>query len=432
MGQNTVWSADALIDVLPLGRNNYAVIVPNKIILAVDASQEDVEAIVREERDNLANEYASGAHACSEAAEEASLTLFPTFDCNLRCIYCYARGGDDKVFMSRQIAKAAIDAIRKMSNARRLSLYFGGGGEPFVNFPVMDFAVRYAKQLFDEVTIAVVTNGTFGAEQLEWIIQNEVSVRISCDGVAQDVQRPFADGKPSRDVVEANIRNLVNLNMEFMVQCTITSNSVHRMVESVDYFANLGVKTLKIEPAQISETGRGNKDMEPSPQAFARHFIETLQHIVSKGLPLKIDTSYLSRPTTGYYCGVHGENLTVTPTGDVTACVEITRPSEPFSEVMLYGRLLVDQARFDFNDMARAKLRMLHFANYRTCKKCPLRLICKGGCPIKNIFENGFSLERSRYTCQLEKLIVPQVFSLIIEDPRYSEIVFDDFQVRLC
>jgi len=319
-----------------------------------------------------------------------------------------------------------------MSDAQSLSLRFGGGGEPFVNFPVMDFAVKYAKQLFDRVTVAIVTNGTFSAEQLEWIIQNEVSVRISCDGVAHDYQRPFSDGSPSRDLVEVNIRNLVNLNREFMVQCIITSNSVRSMLESVDYFANLGVKTLKIEPAHMSETCRGNKDLTPSPQEFACNFIETLKHIVANSLSLKIDTSYLSRPTTGYYCGVYGENLTVTPNGDVTACVEITRRSEPFADVMLYGHLLVDQAKFAFNDTARAKLRMLHLANYGTCKKCPLRLICKGGCPMKNIWDSGFSLERSKYTCQLEKLIVPQVFSLMIRDARYSEVVFDDFQMRLC
>ncbi len=287
MEQNTVLSTDLLIDVLQVSKNNYAVIVPNKIVFAVDASQDDVKALVQEERNNPENEYASGAHTCLGAVEEASMTLLPTFDCNMRCIYCYARGGDDQVFMPKQVAKGAIDAIRGTSNAQSLSLYFAGGGEPFLNFPVMDFAVRYAKQLFHEVSIAIVTNGTFGAEQLEWIIQNEVSVRISCDGVAHDYQRQFSDGNPSRDVVQANIRNLVNLNREFMIQCIVTSNSVRSMVESVDYFANLGVKTLKIEPAHMSETCRGNKDMTPSPQEFARNFIETLKHIVLNGLPLK-------------------------------------------------------------------------------------------------------------------------------------------------
>jgi len=418
--------SSTIIDVIKINKDAYVLIVPNKLIFLFDATEDDVRAIIEEEQNNI---YDLEAQSCVDASFEAELTLIPTLDCNLRCIYCYARGGDDKIYMSKEVAKAAIDAIRKISDAQVLSLHFAGGGEPFVNFPVMDFAVQYARQLFRQVNVAVVTNGIFGREQLEWIVENNVFVRISCDGVAHDYQRPFPDGSPSRTIVEANIKNLVNLNVEFMVQWVITSINVQSMVESVDYFADLGVKILKPEPAHISETCRGSKELVPSPEEFAHNFIEMLKHIVAKDLSLKIDTSYLSRPTVGYYCGVYGANLMITPNGDITACIEITRRSEPLSDVMLYGRLLVDQAKFVFNDTALAKLRLLHFANYSTCKQCPLRLICKGGCPMQNIWECGFSLTRSKYTCQLAKLIIPRVFSLIVEDLRYSEIVFDDFDV---
>jgi len=418
--------------VLQINKQNYALILPNRIVFAVDTSEDEIAALVQEERRNLEGENVTEEHSHLGPNHGASLTLLPTLDCNLRCVYCYARGGDDKVYMSKEVAKAAIDAVSAMSSEGSLTLHFAGGGEPFANFEVMDFATKYAQRCFDEVAVAIVTNGTFNDEQLEWILENRVSVRISCDGAAHEYQRPFADGRSSKNTVERNIRNLVRSNKEFMVQCIVTSASVRSMVESVDYFASLGVKTLKIEPAHMSETCRGNKDMTPSPQEFAHNFIETLNHIVANGLPLKIDTSYLSRPTTGYYCGVYGENLTVTPNGDVTACVEITRRSEPFSDVMLYGRLLIDQAQFVFSDAARAKLRMLHFSNYRACCKCPLRLVCKGGCPMQNIWENGFSLERSRYTCQVVKLIVPEIFSLMIEDARYSDVVLDDFQMQVC
>lgn len=420
------------ISILRIDRQNYAVILPNKIVFAVDASEDDIAALVQEERSNLESDNASIEHDHLAPSHEASLTLLPTFDCNLRCIYCYARGGDDKVYMSKEIAKAAIDAVKGMSDAKKLTLHFAGGGEPFVNFEVMDFATKYAQQCFDEVAVAIVTNGTFNDGQLRWILENGVSVRISSDGVAHEYQRPFADGRPSDKIVERNIRNLVRSEREFMVQCIVTSQSAGSMVESVDYFANLGVKTLKIEPAHISEISRGDKGLTPSPKDFVDNFVKTVEYIVTNALPIKLDMSYLSRPTTGYYCGVYGENLTVTPDGNVTACVEITRQSEPFSDVMLYGRLLINQAKFVFNDEARAKLRMLHFSNYGTCRKCPLRLICKGGCPMQNIWENGFSLERSRYTCQVEKLLVPKLFSLMIEDVRYSHVVLDDFQMRVC
>lgn len=418
------------VSVLQINKQNYALILPNRIVFAVDASEDEIAALVQEERSNLEGENLTEDHSLLSSNHGASLTLLPTLDCNLRCVYCYARGGDDKIYMSKEVAKAAIDAVSATSSEGRLTLHFAGGGEPFANFEVMDFATRYAQRCFDEVAVAVVTNGTFNDEQLEWILDNRVSVRISCDGAAHEYQRPFADGRSSKNTVERNIRNLVRSGREFMVQCIVTSQSVGSMVESAAYFGNLGVKTLKVEPAHMSETCRGGKELTPLPKNFADSFVTMLKYIVDNALPLKIDTSYLSRPTTGYYCGVCGENLIVTPEGNVTACVEIIKHSEPFSDVMLYGRLLIDQAQFVFSDVARAKLRMLHFSNYRACCKCPLRLVCKGGCPMQNIWENGFSLERSKYTCQVTKLIVPEIFSLMIEDARYNDVVLDDFQIQ--
>lgn len=420
------------IDVLQIDSRNFAVILPNKIVFAVDASKDEVAALVQEERKNLENESVTGEQNHPTSCHGATLTLLPTFDCNLRCVYCYARGGDDKIYMSEQVARAAIDAVRGMSGGKSLTLHFAGGGEPFANFEVMDFATAYARQCFENVSVAIVTNGTFNDQQLKWILDIGASLRISCDGVGHEYQRPFADGRSSKKTVEKNIRDLVCAGKEFMVQCIVTSQSVESMTTSAEYFGSLGVKTLKVEPVHMSMTCRGDKELTPSPEYFAGGLIAMLRYIVDNRLPIKVDTSYLSRPTGGYYCGVYGQNLTVTPDGNVTACVEITRRSEPFSEVMLYGQLLTDQSRFVFSDDARAKLRTLHFSNYDLCNKCPLRLICKGGCPMQNIWENGFSLKRSRYTCQTTKLIVPQVFSLMIEDARYCDVVLDDFEMRVC
>lgn len=46
-----------------------------------------------------------------------SVVLFPTFDCGLRCVYCYASAGDCKVDMDWPIAEAVIHFI--IENAKR-------------------------------------------------------------------------------------------------------------------------------------------------------------------------------------------------------------------------------------------------------------------------------------------------------------------------
>lgn len=432
MKRKKLLKRESLVSILRINTSDYAIISPNKVVFITDASEDDIITLAEDEQQSLVND-ADSEWLTTDLNQDANLTLIPTFDCNLRCVYCYSRGGDYKNYMSKEIAKAAIDSVRFLSKSQSLSLYFGGGGEPFVNFEIIKFATKYAKQLFNQVAIAIVTNGTFNDEQFAWIIDNDVSIRISCDGVGQACQRPFASGMQSSEVVERSIKGLVHSGRDFLAQCSVTSETVNSLNENVNYFANLGVKTLKIEPVHMSENCRGFQKLTPSPEKFAKNFIEMLKYILLNGLPIKIDTSYLSRPTNGYYCGVYGRNITVTPVGDITSCVEITRKSEPFSDTMLYGQVSLENSRFSFKEDALKMLKKLHYSNYRGgCRICSLKLICKGGCPMKNIFDNGFALERSRYNCKIEKLIVPKVFSLIIEDSRYSDLVFDNFQMRLC
>ncbi len=421
---------DNLESLVRLDDQNYAVILPNKILLITDASEDEIASLVKEERQNLHQELLAAACIPLTTDERLVISLLPTLDCNLRCVYCYARGGDDKIYMTKEIARGVIDAAKASSQLERLELNFAGGGEPFMNFGVMQYARQYAGECFSDVDVSIVTNGTFNDDQFYWLQKCNASVRISCDGVAHGEQRGFADGLSSQEIVEHNIKQLVDNKNEFMVQCIVTSKSVMKMVESTKYFADLGAKTIKFEPAYITDSCRGEKGLTPSPVDYVRNFIRVLDFIRENKLEIKIDTSYFSRPTSGYYCGVYGENIIVTPSGDITACVEIARNTDPYSNVLIYGTLSIDDARFVVNEIAKAQLQKLHFSNYSACMKCELRLVCRGGCPMQNIFEGGFSLTRSKYTCQIEKLLIPKLFSKLIKDVGYGEIILDNFVVQ--
>jgi len=417
------------IDLLKLDKESWVVILPNKIIFLSDATEDEIKELVAKEKEELVKEIEKEKSEVDEKPV-ANITFLPTFDCNLRCIYCYSKGGDEKVYLTKKLAKASIEAVASKMKASEINLHFAGGGEPFLNFDLMDFAVNYSKELFDTVNIGLVTNGTFNTEQHQWVTNNNVDLRISFDGLAQGYQRPPA--YPFKNTIIKNIESLSELNYDFIVQCIITSKSVNSMVENVRYFSELGIKYLKIEPVHMSEICRGDNSLIPNPQEFVDNFIKMLNFIAENDLDIKIDSSFFSRPTIGYYCGISDPNINITPEGYITACVEVTRRTDPFSDTLLYGKCLVDKEKFFLNEASITKLKKLHFSNYEKCNKCNLKLICKAGCPIRNIFDYGFSFSPSKYTCQIEKNLVPKVFSLIKSNPKYSKIIFENFRIRMC
>ena len=85
--------------------------------------------------------------------------------------------------------------------------------------------------------------------------------------------------------------------------------------------------------------------------------------------------------------------------------------------------------RTTYNHDARKALSQFHYENYNDCCLCALRLVCKGGCPLRRFNEKGFSVGKSVHTCTVCKTMIPQVLSSMALDSRYDNIIFDNTEV---
>jgi len=65
----------------------------------------------------------------------ALLTLSTTGDCNLRCSYCYARGGESSASMSWITGKRAIDIVAECFSSFKIQFT---GGEPLLNLDLIE------------------------------------------------------------------------------------------------------------------------------------------------------------------------------------------------------------------------------------------------------------------------------------------------------
>jgi len=420
---NNVYFKPSKQDTIKIGSpfkipNGYARIIPNSISLARS----------REELSTTKLEFPNSELKSILDTKKASLTLLPTLDCNLRCIYCYSKGGENKINMTKNIAKSAINYIKSLSDSDSLELGFHGGGEPLMNFNTVAFAANYSKEIFKEVYITLTTNGTVSKSKLEWIIDNCDMVRISNDGLAQDIQRPIARGKNSSQIVENNLKSIIGSDVRSMVQCVVTEKTISTMKDSIRYFHNLGLKYVKLEPAYVTNWTRGEQNMNPIVGTFVDTLLETLDMIVDENLDMKIDTGLFSRPTLGAYCGVHGSNFIVTPEGYVSSCPEVGLKNHELADTMIYAKLTED-GNLESDEKKLSKLKMMHFSNYPKCSDCDLKLVCRSGCSAKNINEKGFSYQPSEVACKMEKLFVPELLSRILLNPKYADVVMENHKL---
>lgn len=155
--------------------------------------------------------------------QEASHIIFEvTEKCNFRCLYCAygknyvqpeLRPLNSQRYMSWETARTLIDRFisywreRPFDTIRATISFYGG--EPLLNFTLIDRIVSYIKaNKPDNVRIQyrMTTNGFLLKKHLPFLMENDFQVSVSLDGDAlANKYRRFRNGKETYPVVKKNV-----------------------------------------------------------------------------------------------------------------------------------------------------------------------------------------------------------------------------------
>ncbi len=340
--------------------------------------------------------------------------LFPTNACNLRCIYCYAHGGDNKPeTLPLELAFAAIDRVYQ--NAReqgqdRFTLCLHGGGEPTVAWQCLQGCVAYARQKELTASINLTSNGVWTNAQRHWLLNNIDEISLSFDGPAaiQNRQRPLRTGGDSHDTVMTAIREIDSLGKSYGIRITITDDSIDRIPEIVEYICQeTNAQTMQVEPAFNHGRARLDNIALAQNDNFAQAFLagydiasQHKRHMYYSG----------ARPwiLTNRFCEAFSKALIVGPDGFVTSCYEVCSRNHELADDFIFGNMnmagtlsLIPRTRQNF--LARIEERK------ETCQDCFCYYHCAGDCPSKTFSSEtgGHLLHGSR--CDLNRTITKEL-----------------------
>ncbi len=349
-----------------------------------------------------------------------ALCLHIAHDCNLACKYCFAGEGEyhgRRALMSYEVGKKALDfLIENSGNRRNLEVDFFGG-EPTLNWDVVERLVEYGRSREEECNkkfrFTLTTNGVLLNDEITDFCNREMSnVVLSLDGRKEvnDRMRPFPKGAGSYDVIVPKFQKFVEArgDKDYFVRGTFTRYNLD-FSKDVLHFADLGFKKLSMEPVVAPPDEDYAIREEDLPQIMDEYDKLAKEYIVREKegrgfrfFHFMIDLSQgpcVAKCLSG--CGSGCEYLAVTPWGDLYPCHQFVG-----MEDFLLGN--VDEGIV--NTSLRDEFKFCNVYAKSKCRDCFARFYCSGGCAanaynadgsITGAYDIGCAMQQKRIECAI-------------------------------
>jgi uncharacterized protein len=308
--------------------------------------------------------------------KEKKISLFLGNKCNASCRYCYG-SFDKEIRLKFNLAKKIIDEFIKERKPEKMAVTFHGGGEPMLDLDLINKITGYLKKKKMEATFSTQTNGVISDRAREWILRKTKSVAVSCDGPPdiQNFQRPLRNGGKSSPFTEKTIKFLVENNYNnLFINIVISSFSVNRMEEIVEYFHNLGVKIIGFSLLSENERSRKNKIYTPDLNQYLENALKAVKLADDYKMKTRFELLPINEPTF-CFCGLPYFRFCVTPDGYVSDCYETTSKNSGIKD-FIYGSFNEKSNKIIYYKDRMNRLGKRLSENIKDCQKCYLKLVC--------------------------------------------------------
>ncbi len=222
-----------------------------------------------------------------------------TLRCNETCVYCHASRADmDAVDtdMSKETAEKAVD-VALSTTSPSLTIEFQGG-EPLVNFPVVQHIVEYAvaknRAYGKQLEFTMVSNlSLMDEEKLAFLVDNKVQICTSIDGpeALHTKQRILPMGNSHT----ASVRWIERINKAYVdlgldptlyhveALLTTTREALKYPREIVDHYVSLGCRAIFLRPVDpFGFAGKTARVIEYDRAAYRDFYRTAVEHILDK------------------------------------------------------------------------------------------------------------------------------------------------------
>lgn len=338
--------------------------------------------------------------------------LHVTNGCNLRCPYCYINKSAEP--MDEATGRAAVESVVASALAhgfRTVKLKYAGG-EASLNHRLVTTLHEHAAELAASsglgLEATLLSNGVRLPESLVRTCRDSgIRVMISLDGIGDrhDVQRPFANGRPSFRLVERTIAELTSQGLPPHLSVTVTSRNASGLPDVVRFALDRDL-TFSINLFRDNDCASSAPDLQYEQGqiiAALRAAFEVIERYLPRWSVLGsvLDRGQLLQPRQRS-CGVGQDYVVIDQRGGVAKChMEIERT---LGDVFSADPLAL--VRHD-----RTSALNLLVEEKTGCRDCTWRYWCSGGCSVATFRATGRYDVKSP-NCDIYKAIYPEALRL--------------------
>jgi len=337
--------------------------------------------------------------------------------CNFKCKYCFVESRiekHDNAFMTKEIAEKGLQLLTKnLENPDdEVSVVFYGG-EPFLNFEVMKYVVKRAKELNINAKYVIVSNGSvINEDVINFLKKNKVEIGISLDGLesTNDTMRIDHNNKGTYQKIMSTISELKKNEIQVSVSCTLSTHNIGKPEEILAVLNEYNIRGFGYNlPAENGNVVISSAEK----QVMVRNLIKAEDLIFDKRI---FEDRVINRRLKSFVektqwikdCAGYGQQIVIAPAGEVGVCHgmwpdAINKKAKTYYDVDVnYEGKISDHPSWQewFNRTPY---------NMPQCWNCEAISLCGGGCAKNAFLRAGSIWDIDEDICILMKEFVPWI-----------------------
>ena len=332
------------------------------------------------------------------------LVLKLTGNCNFNCTYCYDHD-PSRINTTIPLTKVKETITTIAAKDRGINLVFHGG-EPLLNFPLLQEITIFAKKTMKRINFFMQTNGSlFTNEIINFLEKYNFYVGVSLDGMTKftNTHRAVKSGITCLQHFQKNYKEYGDFfRRRLGIICTLSKLNLPSIPKFILWLQNLDIKSIALSPLMPSGKGKQlNKHVVTADELIdlynslitmvknrqvERISLENINKFISSLIKLRASDLCHANP-----CGAGDNFLTIDAQGNYRACD------------CIYDDYFVLTAN-NYTPGSRKKiLQRREYMKNHDCSDCAIFGFCGGGCIAEAIATNGTANSLPEKNCKLKK-----------------------------